>query len=556
MSGRLGPLTLGVGFLLLLAQIPFVRADMTTEILRSKVEQLTFQGELKIGDEEIASLSVLPELYERCGFCLLWGNPDNIATLMQEIAEIGDDGLRPEDYHFKALTDLQARIKTAASPDPGMVADFDLLLSDSLIRLAYHLIFGKVDPEGLYAHWNLALEIDDRDPVVGIEAILTAGNLAKAFDALRPPHAVYGNLKSALANYRRIQADGGWEPIPPGALLETGMTDERVSVLRERLSMSGDLKSTSSASDRFDQNVEEAVKHFQRRHRLSVDGTVGRNTLAAMNVPVEARIDQIRVNLDRARWVLHALSGTFVLVDIAGFEAYFFRGDTLVWESRVQVGTPYRRTPVFRSEIQYLVVNPTWTVPPGILNRDILPAVRKNPNYLQERNIKVIDHQGNPIRPEAVDWSPYPQKRFPYMLRQDPGPGNALGLIKIMFPNEHLVYLHDTPSKSLFEREERTFSSGCIRVEKPFELAELLLDNPDEWNRERFKALVASQKTATINLPEHIPVVLLYWTVDVEEDGTVHFKKDPYDRDTQVLESLEEPFRFRKRPLGKQRPAL
>jgi L,D-transpeptidase YcbB len=344
--------------------------------------------------------------------------------------------------------------------------------------------------------------------------------------------------------------------VPAGATLKFGVTDDRVPALRKRLSISGDLQGTPIASAFFDEQLEKAVKHFQRRHRLKVDGAVGANTLEALNIPVEARIDQIRVNLDRARWVLHAIGGKFVLVDIAGFQAYFFKEDGIIWESRVQVGRPYRRTPVFRSDIEYLVFNPTWTVPPGILRKDILPAVKKNPNYLKERNISVIDRQGNIINQDTIDWSQYPKRGFPYMLRQDPGPSNALGLIKIMFPNEHLVYLHDTPSRSLFESENRTFSSGCIRVEKPFELAELLLGNPVKWNQESFNAVIASKKPHTTILPEHIPVLLLYWTVAVDQDGEVHFKKDPYNRDRAVLEGLKEEFKFRKRPFGKQRPTL
>ncbi|UCF90068.1 MAG: L,D-transpeptidase family protein, partial [Desulfobacterales bacterium] len=465
-------------FLTSISEVPFVQADFINEIIRTQVEQITTSGELNIGDESIASVSVLPELYERCDFCLLWDSPENVAVLMQELASIGEDGLDPEDYHYKALKDLNAQIKTAKSSTPGMLADFDLLLTDSLIRLGYHLIFGKVDPEKLDPHWNLSREIDERDPVVRIEEVLMTGDLAKALDNLRPTHIAYKNLKIALARYQGMQAGGGWKPVPTGAILKIGLTDDRVPALRKRLSISGDLQDAPIDSTFFDEQVEKAVKHFQWRHRLTVDGAVGKNTLEALNVPVETRIDQIRVNLDRARWVLHAIVGKFVLVDIAGFQAYLFQEDGILWKSRVQVGRPYRSTPVFRSDIKYLVLNPTWTVPPGILRKDILPAVKKNPNYLIERNINVIDRQGNIINQDAIDWSQYPKKRFPYMLRQDPGPRNALGLIKIMFPNKHLVYLHDTPSRSLFEREDRTFSSGCIRVEKPFELAELLLDNP------------------------------------------------------------------------------
>jgi murein L,D-transpeptidase YcbB/YkuD len=543
-------------FLATIAKVPYVQADFINEIIRTQVEQITTSGELSIGDESIASVSVLPELYERCAFCLLWDSPENAAILMQEIANIGEDGLDPEDYHYKALENLSARIKAAKSSSPEMLADFDLLLTDSLIRLGYHLIFGKVDPESLDPHWNLSREIDDRDPVVGIEEVLMTGDLAKTLDNFRPTHTYYKNLKIALAKYRGIQAGGGWKPVPTGATLKIGVADDRVPALRKRLGISGDLQDAPIDSTFFDEQLEKAVKHFQRRHRLTVDGAVGKNTLEALNMPVETRIDQIRVNLDRARWVLHAIVGKFVLVDIAGFQAYFFQEDGIIWESRVQVGRPYRRTPVFRSDIKYLVLNPEWTVPPGILRKDILPAVKKNPNYLKERNINVIDRQGNIINQDTIDWSQYPKRGFPYMLRQEPGPNNALGLIKIMFPNQHLVYLHDTPNKALFVHKDRTFSSGCIRVEKPFELAELLLDNPAKGNRETFKTIIASKKPHTITLPKPIPVMLLYWTVAVDQDGTVHFKNDPYNRDKAVLEGLKEEFKFRNRPFGKQRLTL
>ena len=294
-------------FLASIAKAPFVQADFINEIIRTQVEQITASGELNIGDENIASVSVLPELYERCNFCLLWDRPENVAILMQEIANIGEDGLDPEDYHYKALKDLNARIKAAKSSLPEMLADFDLLLTDSLIRLGYHLIFGKVDPESLDPHWNLSREIDDRDPVVGIEEVLMTGDFAKALDNLRPTHTYYKSLKIALAKHRGIQAGGGWNPVPTGASLKIGVTDDRVPALRKRLSISGDLQDAPIDSTFFDEQLEKAVKHFQRRHRLTVDGAVGKNTLEALNVPVKTRIDQIRVNLDRARWVLHAI---------------------------------------------------------------------------------------------------------------------------------------------------------------------------------------------------------------------------------------------------------
>ena len=316
--------------------------------------------------------------------------------------------------------------------------------------------------------------------------------------------------------------------------------------------ITGDLEAEALNSENFDDPLEQAVIRFQNRHHLTADGAVGKQTLATLNVPVEDRIDQIKINLERARWVLHAISGKFVIVDIAGFEIFVYKNDQFLWTSRVQVGRPFRQTPVFKSEITYLELNPTWTVPPGILARDILPAVKKDANYLKDRSIRVIDRTGKIVNQDTIDWSKYSGPNFPYMLRQDPGPNNALGLIKIMFPNQHLVYIHDTPSKSLFERADRTFSSGCIRTEKPFELAELLLGDPDKWNPDSFKQIIDSGRTQSITLPKPVPVLLFYWTVSVRPDGTVRFKRDPYQRDAGVLEGLIGDFKFRKRPVGQK----
>ena len=526
------------------------------EIIRGKTEQLTSTGGLQIEGAPIASVTVLPELYEKNGFQRLWTNPQNVEDLVKEINTIEEDGLRPDDYHFTKIEQLRSRIGTSSSSDPALLAGFDILLTDSLIRLGYHLIFGKVDPEDHHPHWNLAVKIDDDAPVTAIQEILDAGNLARALEELRPQNIVYREFKAALKKYRTIKAEGGWQPVPEGPTLKKGMQDNRVLLLRKRLKITGDMPAESADSELFDDQLEQGVMLFQRRHYLTADGAVGKQTLEALNVQVEDKIDQIEINLERLRWVLHAISGQFVIADIAGFKVFIYKDDAIIWTSRVQVGRPYRQTPVFKSQITYMELNPTWTVPPGILARDILPAVKKDPNYLKDRNIRVIDRNGKVINPDTIDWSKYAAGNFPYRLRQDPGPNNAMGLIKIMFPNKHLVFIHDTPSRSLFERTDRTFSSGCIRTEKPFELAEILLDNPAKWNQESFKRIIDSGRTQTIRLPKPVPVLLFYWTASPEPDGSVRFKKDPYKRDAEVLEGLNGDFKFRKRPVGQKRQTL
>jgi murein L,D-transpeptidase YcbB/YkuD len=312
--------------------------------------------------------------------------------------------------------------------------------------------------------------------------------------------------------------------------------------LRARLVRTGDVATPSTEGLLYDAALEEGVRRFQARHGLEPDGVVGPATLRALNVPVGDRIDQIRVNLDRARWVLHQVGGRQVVVDIAGFEVYVLENGQVVWRSRAQVGRSYRQTPVFRDDIRYLVVNPDWTVPRGILGKDILPRIQKDPGYLAAQNMRVLTPGGEEVDPASVSWSRYTGANFPYVLRQDPGPNNALGRIKIMFPNRHAVYLHDTPARSLYDRTERTFSSGCIRVEDAFELGAILLDDPDAWTRDRLEAAATGTQPRTLNLPSPWPVLLLYWTVSVGEDGTVSFRPDIYDRDPPVLKRLREPF--------------
>jgi murein L,D-transpeptidase YcbB/YkuD len=521
------------------------------DAIRKRVEAVDRGEPLRIANVEAAALKVLPQIYARRGFTPTWTETRTVDDLLSAIRGIGTDGLDPADYQLSTLERLRGELN-ANPADANLRADLDVLLTDSLTRLAYHLFFGKVDAQRLDANWNFDRKIRSDDPARTIQNAIDSGDLGKILDGLRPNHPAYARLRKALARYRDIVAQGGWPTIPDGPTLKPGMEDVRVGTLRRRLEVTGDLQPTGDTSTLYDAALEAAVKRFQERHLLDADGAVGNNTVAAMNRSAEERVGQIRVNLERARWVLHDLPSDFIITDIAGFEVGLFRNMELAWRSRVQVGKPYRKTPVFRSDITYLVFNPTWTVPPGILGKDILPKVKKDPGYLATKNLKVIDGQGNVVPPGQVDWNRYTGRNFPYQLRQDPGPNNALGRVKFMFPNKHAVYLHDTPSKTLFEHSERAFSSGCIRVQNPIDLAERLLQGTD-WDRAKIDATLAGGKLTNVNLPKPLPVMLLYWTVRAHDDGTVLFKPDIYDRDAAVLRKLDSKFVFRRATLPGQK---
>ena len=528
-----------------------IKRDSTAHIIQGFVEQIRSGEPFRIGDATIASKIVLPVFYERRRFQPAWTDSAAVNDLLRAIRDSRRDGLDPADYHQAELERRVAEVRAMREPKADTLADLDVLLTDALVRLGYHILYGKVDPERLEPDWNLARETDWIDPAQAMDQAIGSGHLYDAIEAYKPQHPFYTSLKLALDHYRAIEAAGGWPTVPPGPSLKPGMTSPRVPPLRQRLAVTSDLDAAAATdtSQVFDDTLKAAVQRFQDRHQLPPDGAVGPETLAALNVPVQQRIDQIRVTLERCRWVLHDLPERFIIVNIAGFKLYVVNGTTPVWETRVQVGKPYRETPIFRSDIKYLVLNPTWTVPPTILQKDVFPAVQKDPSYLSKKGLDVVDRHGEVIDPATLDWSTYTARNFPYQFRQAAGADNALGRIKFIFPNSHSVYLHDTPHRAFFEKTSRSFSSGCIRVEKPLELAEQLLADSVHWSLKALNDSVATEQSRTVFLRPPMPVLILYWTAAVGRDGLVYFLPDVYGRDPAVIKGLNGGFELRKRPV-------
>lgn len=517
------------------------------ELLRSRIEAAGAVPMITVGEEIIHASVTLPIFYERRSYHQAWsddrGPLPQVQSLVQAIRGADQEGLRPSDYHLSRIETTLAEVlenqKRRRPLNPGRLVDLDLLLTDGFLIYASHLLAGRINPETIDPEWYANRR--EADLAAVLQRALDSDSIAESLRGLLPPQPGYARLRQTLARYRELD---GWTAVPEDLRMEKGERGERVTALRKRLAASGDIDTVSSAEvEFFDDALEQAVRRFQKRNGLQVDGVVGASTLAALNVPAEQRQRQIQVNMERWRWLPQELGKRHLLVNIANFELDVVEEGRVVLVMRTVVGREYRRTPVFSAKMTYLVFNPYWHVPPGIAVQDILPAVRKNPDYLPQKEIKVFQGWGaetKEIDPDSVNWSSVTARNSAYRFRQEPGPNNALGRVKFMFPNKFNVYLHDTPSRELFAKTERAFSSGCIRIEKPIELAEYVLGSDPEWTRESILAHIQKDRDRTVPLPEPIAVHLLYWTTWVEEDGTVQFRNDVYGRDRLLKEALEE----------------
>jgi murein L,D-transpeptidase YcbB/YkuD len=346
-----------------------------------------------------------------------------------------------------------------------------------------------------------------------------------------------------LADYREIAADGGYTPVPDDGTLRKDDADPRVGTLVQRLAEggwhNGAVALAQSGLPVFDAAVDTAVKAFQARHGLEADGVAGPATFLALNISAQARVDQVRVNMERARWIGDLPVERTVLVNIAGFEAMLVEEGKISWQTRVIVGKDYTETPVFSDEISYVEFNPTWTVPRSIIRNELAPKVIADPSYLDRNGYYLAYKDGTHLDAQSVDWSGVTPKSFPYWIVQKPGEKNALGRVKFMFPNKHSVYMHDTPQRQLFDRTVRSFSHGCIRTENPMTFAELLLGRQG-WDRTRIDEAVASEKTIRVNLERKVPVTIMYWTVDTV-GSELRFYPDIYGRDAKLLAALDAP---------------
>jgi len=445
------------------------------------------------------------------------------------------DGLEPWDYVTGSVDQL------FASRSEAELARLEAALTWAYVRLASDLASGRtvpneVDPEH-FVHPH------DVEPAEALANAAKRHDIHTLVAGYAPQTAEYRKLKAALATYREIARLGGWTQMSDGPIMRPGDRSPRVAELRRVLAERGEaISETAEDPNRYDQDVKAAVRGFQERHGLHPDGRFGPATLRALNMTAERRIEQIKINMERRRWMPDDLGVRYAFVNLADFRLRVVFHDEPVFETRVVVGTAADRTPVFSDRMTYLVINPYWNIPPSIAGEEMLPQLRKDPLSLAAKGIRVFSGWAAgavEIDPTTIDWNMVSSRRFPFKLRQDPGDQNALGRVKFMFPNQFNIYLHDTPSKSLFERTVRTFSHGCIRVEDPLRLARLLLAEDPNWPPERIDEQLASNERRTITLPHALNVHLTYLTAWVDDDGVVQFRNDIYKRDRRLISALD-----------------
>ena len=513
------------------------------------IEQLEYHPAKQFGikgqgmDAESIDI-VLSKIYHENGLKPFWvgtDGPEKQAKVIFETLKDADShGLIPEHY----LTDkIQKYWK---STDAKGLAGLDILLTLGLRGYVADMREGsiearKIDPKLFATARDVEVDYDSLR-----EQALSGSDMQAFLEQQVPPFLQYRKLRKALKEYRAMKAKGGWESIPEGKVLKPGMEDERVRLIRKRLVITGDLISDDLERVIYDDRTVQAVKRFQSRHGFEPDGIIGKNTLSALNISVDTKIRQIVINMERYRWIKHQLGERVIAVNIAGFNAAGIKPKTgdIEIKMRVIVGKEYHKTPVFSDSIKYVEFNPYWNIPVSIAKNEMLPKLKKNANYLKEQNIRIFSSWGpdaKELDSTAIDWGKVSKREISrWHLRQEPGPHNALGTVKIVFPNKFSVYLHDTPSHSLFQKTKRAFSHGCIRLSRPAEMASYVLGGEKNgWNIERVKEIIAGEKRQVVSLKKPFPIYILYRTVIVSpENEEVNFRADIYGRDALLEKAL------------------
>lgn len=484
----------------------------------------------------------------------VWLDSDAPA-LRRALRDARKDGLPVDPHRLPSVDDGRAAASgdgagdgTGAAATAAELARREIRLSSTFLRLASDLARGTIDPSDQGLTWRI--ERGDRPGRAPLEAVARGEDPADVLDRYRPDTPQYERLREALGRYRAVARAGRWDSVPAPRrsppVLEPGDSSRIVPALRSRLAaepVTGALDASDARAPVYDSALSERVRAFQRRHGLVVDGVVGAETLAELNRPVEDRLVELVLNLDRLRWLPSELGERYLVVNVAGFEMEIVEADTTALTTEVVVGKPAWKTPIFSDTLSHVIVNPYWNVPRSIAEEEILPAARDDPSYIDENRFQAVERFGSDVEPipgDSIDWRSVDPDGFPHLLRQAPGPDNSLGRIKFLFPNRFNVYLHDTPADQLFEESSRAFSHGCIRVEQPLRVGRYLFRTGAEAGPDELEGLVESGERTRVDLATGVPVYVVYLTAWSEPGGPVHFHDDIYERDEKVQHRARE----------------
>ena len=551
-------------FFFLFVWMPLLGQEITSNqngtsfYLRTFLEPTDPSQKPLVQGQKLFSSVVVHRFYTERDFQVAWMREDTVLLelayeMRYEIQQSKFDGLQPTDYHLQAIDGLFSRYEVARSEGKSLsradLAALDLLLSDAFVMLASHLYHGKVDPEQLRTVWNIQRSAPDLYLDQRLNSALEGGSIRRALQDLYPSFTIYRPMREGLRqlyeDFERFQIEqsSGWKEIKISKSLKVGDKSPIIPQVAKKLAFWGFLPNDFESQGKdYDAEIEEAVKKLQLKFGMEPDGVIGQGTIYALNQSPEDLIKKASVNLERLRWLPDNLKEQeLIIVNTANFQFDFIQQRDTLLSSRVIVGRSFHSTPQFSAQMSYLVFSPTWTVPPSILRQEVIPGMRKDPQYMAKRKMRLLTFSGQEVPVSSVDWSKVSAAGFPYMVRQDPGEHNSLGLVKFMFPNKHHVYIHDTPARSLFEREDRALSYGCIRIQKPVELAKLLLQHDERWTDDRIHTAMRQSREQVVNLNRKIPVVILYLTYWTNSNGRMFFRRDVYNRDNEVFQALIQP---------------
>ena len=531
-------------FIIILLMISIITINIGISCAQTRIQdeikkQLTILQEHQLRNVKIKPphfIEGLIDIYDRQGYSPFWFEDDQFNTSAYELIEVIDkikyEGLNPKQYRYNLLLKYFNRVNLSYQD----IAIADIYLTNSYILIASHFTNGLIDQESFQKNWQSIQ--NDIDVVNLLDVAIHENRLIESLYSFLPQSENYVMLRNKLKMYMDIKDQGGLLKFNSNRMIDMGMKGKDVLNLKERLRQTGDF--LGAMDEDFGQNLKSAVINFQKRHGLKPDGVVGSNTKNALNIDVEKKIKTITVNMERLRWLPQSLGDTYILVNIADYKLKVIDNKQEILNMKVIVGQEQRSTPVFSDKISYIVLNPYWNVPRSIAVKDKLPLIKEDINYLVENNYivrKIVNGEFVEVQPEEIEWESLSEENFNYYLRQEPGPNNALGRIKFMFPNKYSVYLHDTPSQYLFLETDRSFSSGCIRLQKPFKLADFILAKDNKLDKININKILETNKEETIYLNNHIPIHILYMTAWADEFYQIHFRPDIYNRDQKLIEA-------------------